>query len=204
VAESWFRQQAGPGLVRDHPNEIDFEMSSRRIAKVAEALRETVSTTVLFELKDPRVKNVTVLHTEVSPDLRSARVFVSVMGDEKVQSLAMHGLRSARGFIQSRIADRLELRYTPILKFVLDPGVKFSVQASSIIREALAREAAGHDANENAESDDEPIGEEGSPDDGLTDEHGADEHGAAGEREAEAGDADAAADQDETAAKTKF
>ena len=145
-------------------------MSSRRIAKVAEALRESVSTTVLFELKDPRVKNVTVLHTEVSPDLRSARVFVSVMGDEKVQSLAMHGLRSARGFIQARIADRLELRYTPILKFVLDPGVKFSVQASSIIREALANaasgvDAAGHDADEHdAEEHD-------------TDEHGTDEHG---------------------------
>ena len=115
-------------------------MSSRRIAKVAEALRESVSTTVLFELKDPRARNVTVLRTEVSPDLRSARVFVSVMGDEKAQSLAMHGLRSARGFIQSRIADRLELRYTPILKFVLDPGVKLSVQASSIIRETLAHE----------------------------------------------------------------
>jgi ribosome-binding factor A len=125
--------------------EIDFEMSSRRIAKVAEALRETVSTTVLFELKDPRAKNVTVLRTEVSPDLRSARVFVSVMGDEKAQALAMHGLRSARGFIQSRIADRLELRYTPILHFVLDPGVKLSVQASSIIRDALAEHRAPHE-----------------------------------------------------------
>ena len=120
-------------------------MSLRRIAKVAEALRESVSTTVLLELKDPRARNVTVLRTEVSPDLRTARVFVSVMGDEKAQSLAMHGLRSARGFIQSRIADRLELRYTPILQFVLDPGVKFSVQASSIIREALAHEALAHD-----------------------------------------------------------
>ena len=132
------------------PYEIDFEMSSRRIAKVAEALRETVSTTVLFELKDPRAKNVTVLRTEVSPDLRSARVYVSVMGDEKAQALAMHGLRSARGFIQSRIADRLELRYTPILSFVLDPGVKLSVQASSIIREALA-----HEAKSDANSDDD-------------------------------------------------
>ena len=127
-------------------------MSSRRIAKVAEALRECVSTTVLFELKDPRAKNVTVLHTEVSPDLRSARVFVSVMGDEKAQLLAMHGLRSARGFIQSRIADKLELRYTPILKFVLDPGVKMSVQASSIIREALAKEASTSQAVANQEA----------------------------------------------------
>jgi ribosome-binding factor A len=112
-------------------------MSSRRTAKVAEALRECVSTTILFSLKDPRVKNVTVLRTEVSPDLRSARVYVSVMGDEKTQALSMHGLRSARGFIQSQIAERLELRYTPVLTFVLDPGVKLSVEASAIIREVL-------------------------------------------------------------------
>ena len=111
-------------------------MSSRRIAKVAEALRECVSTTVLFDLKDPRVQNVTVLRTEVSPDLRSARVYVSVMGDEKTQALSLHGLRSARGFIQSQIAERLELRYTPILTFVLDPGVKLSIETSSIIRQA--------------------------------------------------------------------
>ena len=124
-------------------------MSSRRIAKVAEALRESISTTVLFELKDPRVQNVTVLRTEVSPDLRSARVYVSVMGDEKAQALSMHGLRSARGYIQSKIADRLDLRYTPVLTFVLDPAVKLSTQASAIIREALASggaDAAGHGA----------------------------------------------------------
>ena len=140
-------------------------MSSRRIAKVAEALRECVSTTVLFELKDPRARNVTVLHTEVSPDLRTARVFVSVMGDEKAQLLAMHGLRSARGFIQSRIADRLELRYTPVLQFVLDPGVKLSVQASSIIREALASQALANqeaglapDEVEETDETDETVG----------------------------------------------
>ena len=112
-------------------------MSSRRIAKVAEALRETISTTVLFGLKDPRVQNVTVLRIEPSPDLRSARVYVSVMGDEKTQALSMHGLRAARGFIQSRIAERLELRYTPVLTFILDPAVKLSTQASAIIRTAL-------------------------------------------------------------------
>lgn len=125
-------------------------MSSRRIAKVAEALRETISTTVLFDLKDPRVKNVTVLRIEVSPDLRSARVYVSVMGDEKAQSLCMHGLRSARGFIQAKIAERLELRYTPILHFFLDPGVKLSIEASSLIRQALGEDSLhaapeGHD-----------------------------------------------------------
>src|SRR5262245_26563802 len=122
-------------------------MSSRRTAKVAEAIREIVSTTVLFELKDPRVKNVTVLRAEVSADLRHAKVYVSVMGDEKTQSLSMHGLNSARGFIQSKIADRLQTRYTPVLTFILDAGVKKSVQASAIIREAL-RDSAGESAGE--------------------------------------------------------
>jgi len=159
-------------------------MSSRRIAKVAEALRECVSTTVLFELKDPRARNVTVLRTEVSPDLRSARVFVSVMGDEKAQSLAMHGLRSARGFIQSRIAERLELRYTPILQFVLDPGVKWSVQASSIIRDALAHEAVDH-----VPVDHVPVETAGS---------GVDEAGAAGSAAEEDGEAEAQDDAAET------
>jgi ribosome-binding factor A len=130
-------------------------MSSRRTAKVAEALRECVSTTILFALKDPRVKNVTVLRTEVSPDLRSARVYVSVMGDEKEQALSMHGLRSARGFIQSQIADRLELRYTPVLSFILDPGVKLSVAASAVIRNVLQSAPPGPAAaGENPTDDD--------------------------------------------------
>src|SRR5262249_55713268 len=128
-------------------------MSSRRIAKVAEALRECISTTVLFGLKDPRVKNVTVLGTEVSPDLRSARVYVSVLGDEKTQALSMHGLRAARGFIQSKIAERLELRYTPVLTFVLDPGIKRSAQASAIIREALAESPPRTSADSDREGD---------------------------------------------------
>ncbi|MFN0054377.1 MAG: 30S ribosome-binding factor RbfA [Planctomycetales bacterium] len=113
-------------------------MSSRRMAKVAEAVREIVSTVVLFELKDPRVKNVTVLRTEVSPDLRHAKVYVSIMGDPKTQALSMHGLNAARGFIQSKIADRLQIRYTPVLQFFTDPGVKLSVETSAVIRAALA------------------------------------------------------------------
>ncbi|MBI3866437.1 MAG: 30S ribosome-binding factor RbfA [Planctomycetia bacterium] len=143
-------------------------MSSRRIAKVAEALRETISMTVLFGLKDPRVKNVTVLRTEVSPDLKSARVYVSVMGDEKVQALAMHGLRSARGFIQSQIAERLELRYTPILSFVLDPGVKLSIETSSLIRQALSEpgSVAGGLSDGPGDSTDESIDDAGDEDAG--------------------------------------
>lgn len=130
---------------------------SRRTARVAEAIRETVSSTVLFELRDPRIKNVTVLHVEVSPDIRSAKVYVSVMGDERTQKLALHGLESARGFLQAKVADRVQTRYTPILKFVLDPGVKKSIEASRILREALAE--CG-DAPEEIAAEDESGGED--------------------------------------------
>lgn len=119
-------------------------MSSRRTAKVAEAIREVVSTTILFELRDPRIRHVTVLGVEVPADLRSAKVSVSVMGTEAEQKLCLQGLQSSRGFLQRRIADRLDLRYTPVLSFVLDQGVKKSIEASRILRELAAeREAAG-------------------------------------------------------------
>ena len=115
-------------------------MSSRRTAKVAQAILEAVSSAILFGLKDPRVQNVTVIHVDVSHDVRNAKVYVSVMGDEKAQSLCMHGLNSARGFLQSKVANRLQTRYTPILSFVLDPGVRQSIEASNIIREILPEE----------------------------------------------------------------
>ena len=118
-------------------------MASRRTAKVNEAIRETVSTTILFGLKDPRVKNVTVLGAEVSPDLRTAKVFVTIMGDVKTQTLSMHGLNAAKGFIQAKVADRLQTRYTPVLRFVLDPSVKMSIQTSAILHDVLAADRAG-------------------------------------------------------------
>jgi ribosome-binding factor A len=110
-------------------------MNSRRTAKVAQAIRECVSSTILFGLKDPRVRDVTVLDVEVSGDIRNAKIYVSIMGDETAQSLCMHGLNSARGFLQSKVADRIQTRYTPILKFVLDYGVKTSIETSRVLRE---------------------------------------------------------------------
>jgi len=111
-------------------------MSTRRNAKIAQALRQVVSSVILFELRDPRIEHVTVLGTEVAEDLRSAKVFVSVMGTESAQRLAVSGLNAARGFIQSRIADELKLRQTPILTFQLDQGVKRSIEVSKMLRQA--------------------------------------------------------------------
>jgi ribosome-binding factor A len=118
-------------------------------------------------LRDPRVKNVTVLGAEAAPDLRTAKVFVSVMGDAKQQSLCLHGLESARGFIQAKLADRLQTRYTPVLKFVLDPAVKRSVETSRLLREALGDAGA---AAAEAEEDvfDEPDAPEHSPESAET------------------------------------
>jgi len=137
--------------------------NSRRIARVAQALREVVSTAILFELRDPRVKKVTVLSVEVAGDLRTAKVYVSIMGDEKEQKLTMHGLDSSRGFVQKRIADRLDLRWTPVLTFIVDDGIKKSLEASRILHElALEREAEEGTLDSDLElapDDDSPSGE---------------------------------------------
>lgn len=116
-------------------------MKSRRNLKASQAILETVSTVILSELKDPRVRNVTVLGVDLSPDMRHAKVSVSVLGDEKAQELCLHGLNSARGFLQAKVANRLKSRNTPILRFVLDQGVKKSIEASRIIREVLPQDA---------------------------------------------------------------
>lgn len=115
-------------------------MSSRRTARVASVIREVVSTAILQELRDPRIRNVTVLGADVSPDLRYAKVRISVMGNEKQESLTLHGLNSARGYLQSKVADRVKTRYTPELKFEVDHGVQKSIEASRILREVLPAE----------------------------------------------------------------
>ncbi len=116
-------------------------MKAHRLARVAEVIREVASETILFELRDPRVKGVTVTGTEVSGDLQHAKVFVSVMGTPKEQQLCLYGLRHAAGFIQSKLAGRLQTRFTPVINFILDQGVKKSIEVSRLINEALAQSA---------------------------------------------------------------
>src|SRR5437762_4858182 len=125
-------------------------MKSHRLARVNEVIRETAANAILFELKGPRVKNVTVTRAEVAADLQHAKVYVSVMGSEKEQNLTMHGLRSAAGFIQTKIADRLTSRYVPHVTFVLDEGVKKSIEIARLIREENERLAADHPQPEEA------------------------------------------------------
>jgi len=113
-------------------------MKSHRLARVNEVIREVASETILFNLRDPRVKGVTVTRAEVSGDLQHAKVYVSIMGSDKEQALCLHGLAHASGFVQSKLADRMKTRFTPVVKFVVDQGVKNSIEVSRLINEALA------------------------------------------------------------------
>src|SRR5438876_3587262 len=117
-------------------------MKSHRLARVSEVVRETAANAILFEIKDPRVKNVTVTRAEVSADLQHAKVFVSVMGSEKEQQLTMHGLKSAAGFIQTKVAEQLTTRFVPHITFIVDEGVKKSIEIARLIREANELDAA--------------------------------------------------------------
>lgn len=110
---------------------------------------------ILTELKDPRVKNVTVTFVEVMPDMRQAKVHVSIMGDETKQELALHGLRSAAGFLQSKIAERIDTRYTPRLEFVLDQGVKHSIAVAEILQRVLPKEPVEEAAAPEDESEEQ-------------------------------------------------
>jgi ribosome-binding factor A len=105
---------------------------------------------ILTELRDPRVQNVTVVGVEVTPDMREAKVLVSVMGSEAQQRTVLKGLQNSVGFLQSKIADRIETRYIPRLSFVIDDGVKKSVAVQQIL-EQIAKERDGK------ASDDPPL-----------------------------------------------
>ena len=127
-------------------------MTSRRVQKVAQAIREVVSMAIIADLRDPRITDVTVTYVEVSADLRLAKVHVSVMGDEVKQNLCLHGLRSSAGFLQNKISNRIDTRYTPRLRFELDQGVKQSIALSKILDDVLPTESAVDDTLDETES----------------------------------------------------
>jgi ribosome-binding factor A len=130
-------------------------MSSRRTLKAAEAIREVVSTAILLEIRDPRVRDDTDTTVEVAPDMKSAKVYVSIMGDERKQRLSLQGLQNSAGFLQKAIADKIDARYTPRLTFETDEGVKKSIEVLRLLKEVLPpEETAGAGEDENAAPED--------------------------------------------------
>ena len=119
-------------------------MASHRSLRIAEAIREVVSSAILFEMADPRVRSVTVLGVEVTGDIRNATILVSIMGTEAEQKQTMKGLQSGTGFLQARVAARLQTRFTPVLTFQRDDSIKKSIAMSRLIDEALAADREAH------------------------------------------------------------
>ena len=127
-------------------------MSSRRVLKAAEAIREVVGMAFLADLKDPRIDGVTVTRVEVTPDMREAKVYVSIMGSDAAQRTCLHGLQSAAGFLQQKIAKRIDTRYTPRIMFELDMGVKKSIAIARLLDDVLPEETPSDESNESDES----------------------------------------------------
>ncbi|HEY1716500.1 MAG TPA: 30S ribosome-binding factor RbfA [Solirubrobacteraceae bacterium] len=110
--------------------------------RVNEAMRVVLSDAIAKDLKDPRIGFVTVTGVKTSPDLRHARVYVSVLGNDPERAASIDGLRSAHGFLQRRLADELTLKHTPSLAFEYDDTVDRGMRISELLDEHLPEEAS--------------------------------------------------------------
>ena len=105
-----------------------------RMRRVNKSVRQVLSEAVL-ELKDPRIGFVTVTGVETSPDLRQARVYISVLGPERQRESTLQGLAAAHGVLQARVSRELRLKRTPQLTFAYDPSVERGVRMTKLIDE---------------------------------------------------------------------
>ena len=110
-------------------------MTSERMRRVDEAVREVLSEAITVGIKDPRVGFVTVTAVDTSPDLRHARVYVSVFGDTTQRKLTLAGLQSAHGYLQRRVAAELRIKHTPRLDFVYDDTLDRVERVTKILDE---------------------------------------------------------------------
>jgi ribosome-binding factor A len=104
-----------------------------RMRRVNEAVREVVSARLAEGLRDPRIGFVTVTSVDTSPDLRQARVYVSVLGDEEQRAATMAGLESAHGVLQQSVARELRMKHTPTLQFVFDESIERGMRISELL-----------------------------------------------------------------------
>lgn len=122
VIHALFQKKVSGGIVMD------------RISRISEEVKREISSIILNDIKDPRLpKFVSVVTANVSKDLRHAKVYISVFGNEEEKASAMEALKSASGFIRREIGQRLSLRYTPELNFVLDDSIEHGINISKLI-----------------------------------------------------------------------
>ena len=110
-------------------------MSKVRVEKVQELMKQEVSDIIFNELKDPRIGFVTVTSVACTEDLREAKIYVSVMGDEKKARDTLNGLNSSLGFVRREIGKRIRLRLTPEISFALDTSLNYSDHSQRLLNE---------------------------------------------------------------------
>jgi len=107
----------------------------KRSDRIAEAIREEISSILLQEINDPRIQFVSVMRVEVSSDLQHAKIFVSIIGSDDKKQEAFKGLKSAEGFIQRKLGKRIRLRYTPQISFKMDTSVDKGMHICELLQE---------------------------------------------------------------------
>lgn len=110
-------------------------MSYNRPERVAEEIRKEIATMLFEEIHDPRIGFVTITKVAVSKDLRQAKVYFSMMGDEKEKTKTMEGLQSAGGYIKREVGKRLKLRHFPDIIFKFDDSLEYASRIEKIIKE---------------------------------------------------------------------
>jgi ribosome-binding factor A len=116
-----------------------------RPEKVEHFIKEELSEIIRREVRDPRIGFVSITDVEMSVDLRHARIFVSVLGDEDAKAATMDGLRSALGYIRRELGSRLQLRYTPEITFKLDESIERGARVNKLLGD-VAKESHAHPA----------------------------------------------------------
>jgi ribosome-binding factor A len=124
------------------------DAKSQRLARVEHEIVRELSEIIHEELKDPRIGFVTLTGCDVSPDLRSAHVFASPMGDKRAQSDTMRGLQSASGFLSVELGKRMRMRRTPTLTFVRDDSIARGVRMSTLLDEVQRRDESRRKSDE--------------------------------------------------------
>lgn len=119
-----------------------------RRERLGDQLRVELADLIQREIRDPRVGFVTVTEVRMSPDLRHARAYVSILGDEEQTAESFAALQRAGGFLRSRVGRRLKLRHVPELRFVLDETLDTSARIDSLLEESLGESEPGEDRDE--------------------------------------------------------
>ena len=120
-------------------------MSFKRADRVSEAIKREISVMLTQGIKDPGVHFVTVSLVETADDLRHAKIFVSILGDEETRKESMKGLERAKGYIRGELGKRLQLRYAPDIHFYLDESLDHAMKIKEILNKLKSEEKPRED-----------------------------------------------------------